>query len=34
MFDLTEDDMTPLLDGVLNVADFIELIEDAQTFFI
>lgn len=34
MFDLTEDGMTPLLDGVLNVSDFIELIEDAQTFFI
>ena len=34
MFDLDEDDMTPLLDGVLNVADFIELIDGAQTMLV
>jgi peroxiredoxin family protein len=34
MFDLTEDDMTPLLDGVLNVSDFMEIIEGAQTMLI
>ena len=34
MFNLEEDDMTPLLNGVLNVTDFIELIDGAQTMFI
>ncbi|MFO7700300.1 MAG: DsrE/DsrF/DrsH-like family protein [Acidimicrobiia bacterium] len=34
MFDLTEADMIDQLDGVLNVADFIEIIEGAQTMFI
>lgn len=34
MFDLTEEDMIDELDGVLNVADFIEIIDGAQTMFI
>lgn len=34
MFDLTEADMIDQLDGVLNVADFIEIIDGAQTMFI
>lgn len=34
MFGLSEDDMTPLLDGVLNVTEFIELIDGAQTMFV
>ena len=34
MFDLDEDDMTDDLDGVLNVGDFIEIIDGAQTMFI
>lgn len=34
MFDLTTDDMIDELDGVLNVADFIEIIDGAQTMFI
>ena len=34
MFELEEDDMTDDLDGVLNVADFIEIIDGAQTMFI
>ena len=34
MFDLTEDDMIDELDGVLNVGDFIEIIDGAQTMFI
>ncbi len=34
MFDLDEDDMTPLLTGVLNVTDFMDIIDGAQTMFI
>ena len=34
MFDLDEDDMTPLLAGVLNVSDFMEIIDGAQTMLI
>jgi len=34
MFDLTEDDMIDDLDGVLNVGDFMEIIDGAQTMFI
>jgi peroxiredoxin family protein len=34
MFGLTEGDMIDELDGVLNVADFIEIIDGAQTMFI
>ena len=34
MFQLTEADMIDGLDGVLNVSDFIELIDGAQTMFI
>lgn len=34
MFELTEDDMTDDLDGILNVGDFIEIIDGAQTMFI
>jgi peroxiredoxin family protein len=34
MFSLTEDDMIDELNGVLNVADFIEIIDGAQTMFI
>jgi peroxiredoxin family protein len=34
MFDLDEDDMTDDLEGVLNVSDFIEIIDGAQTMFI
>ena len=34
MFALTEDDMIDELEGVLNVADFIEIIDGAQTMFI
>jgi peroxiredoxin family protein len=34
MFGLEESDMIDQLDGVLNVADFIEIIEGAQTMFI
>jgi peroxiredoxin family protein len=34
MFNLKEEDMIDGLDGVLNVSDFIELIEGAQTMFI
>ncbi len=34
MFSLTEDDMIDGLDGVLNVGDFMEVIEGAQTMFI
>ncbi|MEA2010940.1 MAG: DsrE/DsrF/DrsH-like family protein [Actinomycetota bacterium] len=34
MFDLTEDDMIDGLDGVLNVGEFMEIIEGAQTMFI
>jgi peroxiredoxin family protein len=34
MFDLEEDDMTPLLAGVLNVSDFMEIIDGAQTMLI
>ena len=34
MFQLSEDDMIDDLDGVLNVADFIEIIDGAQTMFI
>jgi len=34
MFELEEDDMTPLLDGVLNVSTFMELIDGAQTMFV
>ena len=34
MFELTEDDMTDDLEGVLNVGDFIEIIDGAQTMFI
>ena len=34
MFELDEDDMIDELNGVLNVGDFIELIDGAQTMFI
>ena len=34
MFDLDEDDMSPLLEGVLNVSDFIEIIDGAQTMLV
>ncbi|MGI9667081.1 MAG: DsrE/DsrF/DrsH-like family protein [Acidimicrobiia bacterium] len=34
MFDLEEDDMRDDLEGVLNVSDFIEIIDGAQTMFI
>jgi peroxiredoxin family protein len=34
MFGLTEDDMIDELEGIMNVADFIELIDGAQTMFI
>ena len=34
MFGLEEDDMTDDLNGVLNVGDFIEIIDGAQTMFI
>jgi peroxiredoxin family protein len=34
MFDLDEDGMIDELDGILNVSDFIELIDGAQTMFI
>lgn len=34
MFALTEEGMIDELDGVLNVSDFIEIIDGAQTFFI
>lgn len=34
MFELSEADMIDDLDGVLNVADFIEIIDGAQTMFI
>jgi peroxiredoxin family protein len=34
MFDLDEDGMIDELDGVLNVSDFIELIDGAQTMFV
>jgi peroxiredoxin family protein len=34
MFNLTEEDMYDDLDGILNVSDFIEIIEGAQTMFI
>ncbi|MGI9586574.1 MAG: DsrE/DsrF/DrsH-like family protein [Acidimicrobiia bacterium] len=34
MFDLTEEGMTDDLDGILNVSDFMEIIDGAQTMFI
>ena len=34
MFDLDEDDMIDELDGILNVTDFIEIIDGAQTMLI
>ena len=34
MFDLDEDDMTPLLEGVLKVGEFIEIIDGAQTMLV
>jgi peroxiredoxin family protein len=34
MFDLDEDGMIDELDGILNVSDFIELIDGAQTMFV
>ena len=34
MFDLEEDDMIDEVDGILNVSDFIEMIEGAQTMFV
>ncbi|MEZ5175385.1 MAG: DsrE/DsrF/DrsH-like family protein [Acidimicrobiia bacterium] len=34
MFDLDEEDMIDELDGILNVSDFIEIIDGAQTMFI
>jgi len=34
MFGLTEDGMIDSLDGILNVSDFIEIIDGAQTMFI
>ncbi len=34
MFSLTEDDMFDQLDGILNVTDFIEIIDGAQTMLI
>jgi peroxiredoxin family protein len=34
MFDLDEDGMIDELDGVLNVSDFIEIIDGAQTMFV
>ena len=34
MFSLTEDDFVDGLDGVLNVGDFMEIIDGAQTMFI
>ena len=34
MFGLDEDDMSPLLEGVLNVSDFIELVDGAQTMLV
>ena len=34
MFDLDEDGMIDEIDGILNVSDFIELIEGAQTMFV
>jgi peroxiredoxin family protein len=34
MFDLDEEDMIDELDGILNVSDFVEIIEGAQTMFI
>jgi peroxiredoxin family protein len=34
MFDLEEDDMIDYLDGILNVTDFIEIIDGAQTMLI
>jgi peroxiredoxin family protein len=34
MFGLTEDDMIDGLDGVINVGDFMEIIDGAQTMFI
>lgn len=34
MFDLTEESMIDELEGILNVSDFIEIIEGAQTMFI
>jgi peroxiredoxin family protein len=34
MFDLDEDDMIDEVDGILNVSDFIEMIEGAQTMFV
>jgi peroxiredoxin family protein len=34
MFDLDEDDMYDDLDGILNVTDFIEIIDGAQTMLI
>jgi peroxiredoxin family protein len=34
MFNLEDDDMTPLLEGVLNVSDFMEIIDGAQTMLI
>jgi peroxiredoxin family protein len=34
MFELTEEDMFDELDGILNVSDFIELIDGAQTMLI
>ena len=34
MFNLEEDDMVDYLDGILNVTDFIEIIDGAQTMLI
>lgn len=34
MFDLEEDDMTPLLEGILNVSEFIDIIDGAQTMLV
>ncbi len=34
MFSLTEDDMFDQLDGILNVTDFIEIIDGAQTMLV
>jgi hypothetical protein len=34
MFSLDEDKMIDGLDGILNVSDFIELIDGAQTMFV
>ena len=34
MFSLTEEGMIDELDGILNVSDFIEIIDGAQTMFV